>query len=277
MGGYDVALGNLIVVTVLITTQLALAEPVKEFTLPNISGGEASLSQLLDGKQISVTAFWCGGCDECKALVPFLIELRKDFAEDQVGIFVIAADTYFSESETADIFKQAGSTYQVLLDDGGRVGKAFKVKRYPMLMLLSPEHNIVWANIGFGAGAGDAVKAALEDLLDGKAVTGGNALGQTSKEQEQYERDAKMIWRRFVGKCKNGYLWEIDDEFARLGFTIIDEGIEDTQHGKQPYHVWEGYQEYHNTVFTVNVHLTYGRANWHFYNVLVDGQVWGTY
>jgi len=93
--------------------------------------------------------------------------------------------------------------------------------------------------------------------------------------KEMYEFQRGETWRALTNYCSNRSIFEIDEYFGAEGFYIADEGMTDTQHGVQPFHVWRG--NWNNSMdmeYEVEVWLAYGRGGHKFIEILVDGESW---
>ncbi len=123
------------------------ATPASDFTLPNIDGGEQSLSEM-HGKWVLLTFFatWCG---PCASEMPSLQDLHRSLADE--GLVVMAVSTDRSSSQVVDYIRNRALTFPVLLDSEGRVARAYGASAIPLSYLIDPSGLMV----GMARGAHD--------------------------------------------------------------------------------------------------------------------------
>jgi cytochrome c biogenesis protein CcmG/thiol:disulfide interchange protein DsbE len=141
------------------------AEPPLEnaapaFTLPDLQGKPVSL-QALRGRVVAVN-FWATWCGPCREEIPELSRVyaaNKDRCFEMLGI----AEESGGRDDVADSARRFGINYPVLLDDGGRIGEAFKIPGYPRTYLIDHEGRV--RRTFTGAVDRADLDAALEPLL----------------------------------------------------------------------------------------------------------------
>jgi len=141
------------------------AEPPLEnaapaFTLPDLQGKPVSL-QALRGRVVAVN-FWATWCGPCREEIPELSRVyaaNKDKCFEMLGI----AEESGGRDDVADSARRFGINYPVLLDDGGRIGEAFKIPGYPRTYLIDHEGRV--RRTFTGAVDRADLDAALEPLL----------------------------------------------------------------------------------------------------------------
>jgi len=223
-----------------------------------------------------------------------LQEFDEEYSSLGLRTAIVSKDTELTIAQVEPFFTSHEYTLPVLYDPDLVVSKNWGVETIPTTFLISPDGEILRQEVGFictethaqhiewqqaihQALLGEELPEAEIIELELYSADEGCSSGMTEEERKDYERDAEYVWRKFLGKCKHRYIYEIDSDMARYDFEIIDEGITDTKHGRQPYHVWFGIYEYSDRQFEVEVWLASGRGDWHFYRVSVDGAVWGEY
>ena len=105
-----------------------------DFTLPKLSGGSLTLSQLR-GRPVYLN-FFTSWCPACRAEAPDLERLSRQMGQRAV---VIGVDMTISERSVADVrqFRQEfGLTYPIMLDRTGAVSTMYLVKSIPLQVFI---------------------------------------------------------------------------------------------------------------------------------------------
>lgn len=111
--------------------------------------------------KIVLLDFWTFGCINCQHVIPELEKLEKEFPNELVVIGVHSAK-FQSERTTANIRKailKFGINHPVVNDADYTVWKAYGVKAWPTVVLISPDGKIV------GQRSGEGVYEAMKPLI----------------------------------------------------------------------------------------------------------------
>lgn len=128
--------------------------PAPAWTASDFSGNELSFPALTNGKP-TVMVFWATWCPYCKALMPYLGQIQRDYGEDKINILAINAKEQ-DEGDPAEYVSMLG--YPVIgIADGDPIAEKYSVRFIPGLMIVDGEGNIAW-------------KRASTDLPPGKTV-----------------------------------------------------------------------------------------------------------
>lgn len=132
------------------------AAPATDFTLPNLAGGETSLSDYY-GSWVVLTFFatWCG---PCRSELPTLERLHRERAERGVVVLGVSVDD--DRSPLDPFVRQLGLSFPILWDHDKRVGAAYRASSIPTSYLVDPRGRLV----GVSRGARDW--SALSPMLD---------------------------------------------------------------------------------------------------------------
>ncbi len=118
--------------------------PASDFTLPNIAGGETSLSDYY-GSWVVLTFFatWCG---PCRSELPSLERLHQDRAAQGVVVLGVSVD---DDRGPLDPFvRQLGLTFPILWDQTKQVGAAYRASSIPLSYLVDPQGRLVAVSRG---------------------------------------------------------------------------------------------------------------------------------
>lgn len=145
----------------------ALSPPIEapDFALEDIDGDLTRLSDFR-GRWVLLT-FWATWCGPCRSEMPSLQRLWERQGAD--GLAVVAVAVGSDPGNAADFVHRNGLTFPVLLDQGDRVGNAYRASSIPLTYLVDPEGMLV--GIARGARDWEGVAGAVASLLDG-AETG---------------------------------------------------------------------------------------------------------
>jgi cytochrome c biogenesis protein CcmG/thiol:disulfide interchange protein DsbE len=143
--------GLLALIAVLATQALAAAppragSPAPAFSLPVIANGSGSLTLAsLKGHAVYLN-FFASWCEPCKAEVPYIGKLSKEYAARNV--VVVGVD----ELEPADKAKQFAAQYhmpyRVTLDDSGDVGGSYGLIGLPLSVFIAPNGMVASYHVG---------------------------------------------------------------------------------------------------------------------------------
>ncbi len=133
------------------------ASPATNFTLPDLRGGQVSLSDF-HGTWVVLTFFatWCG---PCRSELPSLERLHQDRALRGVTVLGVSID---NDRTPLDPFvQQLKLTFPILWDQEGRVGALYRASSIPVSYLIDPDGRAV------GVSRGSRDWSALTPMLDG--------------------------------------------------------------------------------------------------------------
>jgi len=120
------------------------------FRMKFISGAERTLDQCLEGQKAVLLTFWFYGCGPCRAELPTLIRLHKEF--NSQGLKIVSVDgvdpaniirTYYGD-RSAPFDAAIGTTDMKALE-------AYKFGPCPMTILVDSTGKIVYSATGFDA------------------------------------------------------------------------------------------------------------------------------
>ncbi len=131
--------------------------PASNFTLPDLAGGEASLSDYY-GSWVVLTFFatWCG---PCRTELPTLERLHRERASD--GVIVLGVSIDDPGAPLQDFVRQLQLSFPILWDKTQQVGATYRASSIPISYLVSPQGQLV------AVSRGSRDWAALSPMFDG--------------------------------------------------------------------------------------------------------------
>jgi thiol-disulfide isomerase/thioredoxin len=129
-------------------------QPAPPFQGTDFSGNEVSFPSVIDGKP-SIMIFWATWCPYCKAFMPYLGRIQRDYGHDKINIVAINAKER-GEGDPAAYVEMLG--FPVIgVADGDAIAETYSVKYIPGLMIVDGNGTIAW-------------KRASTDLPPGKTI-----------------------------------------------------------------------------------------------------------
>jgi thiol-disulfide isomerase/thioredoxin len=116
-----------------------------DLSLPLLGGGNSSILK----DKITMVDFWATWCAPCRASMPRLQKLWKEYQSSGVEIYSVDTDdpSLDREAQVREFLLQNGLTFPVVLDDGS-ASQAFSISSLPTLVLLDRQGKVVWSHVG---------------------------------------------------------------------------------------------------------------------------------
>ena len=149
------------VLSLIFVTCLAYADDVDDagpvWTGVGFSGNKIDFPAVLNGKP-TVLVFWATWCPYCKALMPYLGEIQKDYGSDEINILLV---NVFEEKGDREVnpaaYVEALGFPTIAVADGNGIAKDYSIRFTPGLLVVDGQGKTVW-------------KRASTDLPAGKTV-----------------------------------------------------------------------------------------------------------
>jgi peroxiredoxin len=146
-------IGAIVAVVVLITAawaDLSAGTKAPDFKLPNIKGGQFQLSDCFKGDKpkVVVLDLWATWCPPCRGEIPYLIKLKKAYANKDVQITGVALDKGLDTVKT--FARENKINYTVCHDpNGDKLGKPYDIQGIPATYVIDKTGKIRFAHSGF--------------------------------------------------------------------------------------------------------------------------------
>ncbi|GIX47180.1 MAG: hypothetical protein KatS3mg131_1391 [Candidatus Tectimicrobiota bacterium] len=141
-----------------------------DFTLPDLQG---NLVRLADTRgRVVLLNFWATWCPPCRAEMPALEALHRDYQKRGLTILAISSDVE-GEKAVAPFVRRYGLTFTVLLDPRNTLGERLQVRGLPTTYLLDKAGRIAAYEVGIRDWNGSKMRRFLEALLAEEAPLDG--------------------------------------------------------------------------------------------------------
>ena len=133
------------------------------FSLRDING---DLYDLSDHKgEVILINFWATWCGPCKAELPHLSLIDKNYEDKNVDVVVISVDAAREVSKAKAYVKSRNYQFTALFDtDTNVISQYNPSKALPYTLILDREMRIVHTHVGYTAGTEDTYIQILDDL-----------------------------------------------------------------------------------------------------------------
>ena len=133
----------------------------KNFTLPLLSGGTASLSAY-KGKVVFLN-FWATWCPPCQEEMPSMEKLYQRLKSQ--GLEILAVDLGEDSGTVQQFIRDRSYTFPVLLDMDNKVGSLYGIRSIPSTFIIDREGKIISMIVGGRDWDDPKLMAAFEVLL----------------------------------------------------------------------------------------------------------------
>jgi peroxiredoxin len=138
-------------------------KPAPEVSQPDLDGKTFTLADV-KGKKAVLVVFWATWCGPCKAEMPFLIALHKEYADR--GVMIVGISTDATSDGLKSFVAKKGLPYLNLHDADGKASKQYGAKSIPRTFLIDPSGKVVKAWVGWsGEEEEKEIRAELAKLL----------------------------------------------------------------------------------------------------------------
>ena len=118
------------------------------------SGNAVDFPAVIDGKP-TVVVFWATWCSYCKAFMPYLKGIQRDYGEQQINVLVINAKERGAGDAGAYVEKLDFPLIAVA--DGDAIADAYGIRFIPGLLIVDGKGNLAWQRASTDLPAGKTV------------------------------------------------------------------------------------------------------------------------
>ena len=118
------------------------------------SGTAVDFPAVIDGKP-TVVVFWATWCSYCKAFMPYLKGIQRDYGEQQINVLVINAKERGAGDAGAYVEKLGFPLIAVA--DGDAIADAYGIRFIPGLLIVDGKGNLAWQRASTDLPAGKTV------------------------------------------------------------------------------------------------------------------------
>ena len=111
-----------------------IGEPVADFQLTAIAGGQVNLQMVLSGKKGAVVVFWSGICSHCVRYDGYFNAFPRQYPE--LGIVAVASRDKETPEQLRAVAADRGLAFPILHDPAGRVAHLWFTQQTPRVFLI---------------------------------------------------------------------------------------------------------------------------------------------
>jgi thiol-disulfide isomerase/thioredoxin len=119
-------------------------------------GANVSFPAVIDGKP-TIMVFWATWCAYCKAFMPFLEDIQKDYGTDKINVVLINHKERGAGDPAA--YTKTLNFEQISVMEGDSIGDAYSVDFIPGLMIAGADGRMAWKRKSTDLPAGQKVGA----------------------------------------------------------------------------------------------------------------------
>jgi thiol-disulfide isomerase/thioredoxin len=135
-------------------TELGQGDRAPHFVATTFDGSTVRLPELLDGKP-TIVVFWATWCGYCRAFMPELRAIQRDYGADRINILTINAKEEGAEDPAAYIANLDFPT--IAVRDGDAIAADYDVEFIPGLMIVNGDGIVAWRRAWTELPAGQTV------------------------------------------------------------------------------------------------------------------------
>ena len=139
-----------------------LGKMAPEFTLPLLGGSTLELAAHR-GKDIVLLDFWATWCGPCRAVMPALAEISRDYADK--GVKYYAVNLREDAAKIRSYLDEAKLDIAVPLDKDGSISKKYGVSGIPTMVIVGKDGQVKKVHVGSAPNLKQELTRALDDLL----------------------------------------------------------------------------------------------------------------
>ncbi|MBN2332030.1 MAG: TlpA family protein disulfide reductase [Deltaproteobacteria bacterium] len=134
-----------------------------DFSLTSFAGKKLTRDSL-NGKVV-ILDFWATWCPPCRAAIPHLVELDKEYRDRGLVIIGVSLDRGGKE-EVADFARRNQMDYDLALGIDNAILKSFgEISSIPTMIVLNQKSEIVFRAVGFNNEIAQAIDDKIIELL----------------------------------------------------------------------------------------------------------------
>ena len=136
------------------TSAIESGDTAPAWTGLDYSGNQVEFPSSTNGKP-TVMVYWATWCPYCKAFMPYLSQIQKDYGADKINILLIN----HKERGVGDpaAYVEALDFEAIAISDGDSIGDRYSVDFIPGLMIIDSEGVVAWKRAPTDLPAGIAV------------------------------------------------------------------------------------------------------------------------
>lgn len=153
------------------TAASLVGKDAPKFSIKTIEGKEVSNADCKTRKA-TVLNFVAPNCGYCKKQLPMVETIRAEYEAKGIRFVNVSQTmrTPFTPEKAKEIFDNTGAKFELAMDDGNKVGRAFLATSYPTMVIVGENGKILAVNSGARKDIDRRTKAQLDAALSGKPM-----------------------------------------------------------------------------------------------------------
>jgi thiol-disulfide isomerase/thioredoxin len=143
---------------------LDVGDLAPDFSLPDLGGGSIALADFR-GRQAVMINFWASWCAPCKAEMPHLDEVYREY---QGGLVVLGINLLEDAPTIREFLGEVSVSYPIMLDRQGEVARLYRLFTQPVTYFIDGRGVIV--DRKFGAFTREELRERVKMLLDANPI-----------------------------------------------------------------------------------------------------------
>lgn len=136
-------------ITLMLLAGALCADVLPSFRLPDETGKNVSLEQLL-AKGPLIVDFWADYCQPCKLAMPYLQALAEKY--DSLTVVLVSLDAPKQQTKAKNYLKGKNFRFVTLFDPDKILAKKLNVVNPPHTFIVAKSGEIVYSHLGFEPG-----------------------------------------------------------------------------------------------------------------------------
>lgn len=132
-----------------------------DFALRSLGGPNLRLSEYRG--EVVLVNFWATWCGPCREEMPLLEQIYKQY--HPVGFELLGVNIDDAGSHAADMARNLGVSFPVLLDEAKTVSKLYNVDTMPMTLLIGRDGTVRYLDRGYQRGSEQTYMDQIRELL----------------------------------------------------------------------------------------------------------------
>ena len=155
------AMAALVISTTVLAAGSDSSGPAPAFTLNNVTGAPASLSQYKG--QVVMVNFWATWCGPCQQEMPLLEQMYKKYKP--AGFTLIGVNVDKDAPPVKELLARKPVSFPVLLDPQSQVSKAYHVDEMPSSVIIDRKGDIRYIHRGYKPGDENEYQDRIRQLI----------------------------------------------------------------------------------------------------------------
>jgi len=152
---------RLLLLSLLLGTGLALAEPAPDFTLKSDSGENIRLAEQR-GKVVMIN-FWASWCGPCRKEMPLLDELYQRY--EPAGFTLFGVNVEQNPEAAQRFLEDVGVSFPILYDPESNVSQRYQVDAMPTTVMVDRDGQVRYVNRGYKDGDEEKYRKQVRELI----------------------------------------------------------------------------------------------------------------